>query len=328
MNKEKIRLFLLILFGFFIVLPIAFKNNSYHLHVLILALIWSVVAASFDLLWGFSGIFAFSQVAFFTVGAYTSAMLTVNTSISPWIGIIAAAASGILIGVLIGLSCMKLKGVYVALVTFGFHTILKPLLKLGKPWGTGGPVGIMNIPPLNIGKYLYPSLNKIPWYYTALIITFICYFIIYKVIFSHTGKAFTALRDAEPFAKVLGINDFKYKLIVFGLSSSITSSCGAFYAHFVSSISPSLISLDLLSLLMVMVVVGGLGKFPGSIIAAYIFTIINELLRITGVLRVAILGFIVVVAIIYLPNGIMGVLTKIGRRKLNKVDYHKNIIDL
>ena len=278
------------------------------MNILIMCLIWGVVAASWDLIMGFAGIFTFGQVAFYVIGAYGSAILTRTFEISPWLGIPAGGLITGIIGVLVGLPCLRLKGSYIALVTFAVHMILEPFLKsdVGRAIGTGGPQGILSIAPLKLFGYTYSSLEPVPWFYTAFFISLIALFIIYKIIHSRWGLAFVAVRDSEVFAKSIGINDFKYKLLVFGISSFLTGMIGAFYAHYVGMLSTRILGLDLFLILMVMLVLGGMGRFPGAVIGAFITVFFSELLRPLETYRLLIFGAMVVFLVVLMPQGITG----------------------
>jgi len=306
---------LLIMLGVVGLLPIFLHDNLVIMHILIMSLIWGVVAAAWDLMMGFAGIFTFGQVAFFAIGAYTSGMLTTHLGISPWLGILAGGITVGLAGILISLPCLRLKGTYIALVTFALHLILAPLFlsDLGRAIGTGGSLGLLYIPPLQLGGYTFSAFDKVPWFYVALAISFLSLFAIYKIIHSSSGLAFIALRDAEPLAKSAGIDDYKFKVIVFGVTSFFTGIIGAFYVHYVGIASVKILGLDVFLLLMVMIIIGGMGRFPGAVIGSFIVTFLNYLLRPTDHIRFIIFGAIVVVLVVLMPGGLMGVLFPTAR---------------
>lgn len=285
------------------------------MNILIMCFIWGVVAAAWDLIMGFAGIFTFGQVAFYVIGAYGSAILTRYSGLSPWLGFVAGGLIAAIIGVLVGLPCLKLKGAYIALVTFAVHMILEPFLKsdVGKAIGTGGPQGIMHIPELTLFGYTYNTLELVPWFYTVFVISFIALFVIYKIIHSPMGLAFVAVRDAEVFAKSIGINDFRYKLMVFGISAFLTGMIGGVYAHYVGMLSVRLLGLDLFLILMVMLVLGGMGRFPGAVIGAFIAVFISEELRPLETYRNVVFGALVVFLVLLMPQGITGLLFPIDK---------------
>lgn len=308
MRKELI--VVLTIFFCLCIAPIFLHGNLYIMNILTICLIWAVVAASWDLIMGFAGIFTFGQVAFFVTGAYGSAILTIKFGISPWFGILGGGVIASVIGVLVCLPCLRLKGAYIALATFAVHMILEPLIKskIGISLGTGGAQGLLTIPALKLGGYTFSNMEPVSSFYVALGIFFVSVIIIYKIIFSVWGLAFLALRDSENFAKSLGVNDFKYKLLVFGVSAFLTGSVGAFYAHYVQVLSPRILSFDLFLTLMVMLVLGGMGRFPGAVIGALIATFFSEMLRPLETYRGLVFGGTVVLLVIFMPQGIMGIL--------------------
>ena len=291
-------------------LPIFFHQKLNIMNILILCFIWGVVAASWDLIMGVAGIFTFGQVAFYVIGAYASAILTRAFGISPWLGILAGGLITCFIGILVALPCLRLKGSYVALVTFAVHMILEPFLKSnpGRAIGTGGPQGILSIPPLKIFGYTYDTMELVPWFYTVFFISLVAFLIIYIVIHSSWGLAFITIRDSEHFAGSIGIDGFKYKLGVFGISSFLTGMIGGVYAHYVGMLSHRLLGLDLFLILMVMLVLGGIGRFPGALIGAFITVFMSEWLRPLETYRNVAFGALVVLLVIFMRQGIAGLL--------------------
>lgn len=301
-NKKNI-IFLICIGILLLALP-SFIRSGFIIHLLIMCFIWSAVVSAWDLIFGYAGIFSFGQVAFFTIGAYGSAIGSMKLGMSPWIGMLFGGLIAGIIGILIGLPCLKLKGLYVALVTFALHLSLPAFIYAGADIGTGGSHSLTNIPPFKIGGYVFTQMNRIPTYYVALVLSFVVILIVFRIINSSFGMAFTALRDSEDFAKSVGINAYKYKIIVFGISAFLAGLMGGFYAHYVGLISHHLVGLDLIILLMVIVIIGGLGKFPGAIISTFIFVFINEYLRPLEQYRNILWGGLIVLVIILMPGGI------------------------
>ena len=299
-------------YGAMALMPLFVGDVRFVMHILIMCLIWAVVASCWDVIMGFAGIFSFGQVAFFVIGAYASAIFAVNFNVPTVLAILLAGLLTAAMGVLVGLPCLKLAGPYVALVTFGVHMTLMPLLRgdIGIAIGSGGSVGILTIPPINIFGYTFSSANLVPTFYLTLILTIICSLIIMVVIKSYWGTAFLALKDSQEFAMSLGVSAFKYKLMVFALTSFLTGIVGAFYGHYIGMISTRMLELDLFCTLMVMLVVGGIGHFPGAILGAIITVTANELLAPLGSYRAVTMGALVVILVLALPNGVMGFWTK------------------
>ncbi len=288
-------------------LPLGLGGNQFVMGILILCLIWGAVTTNWDLLMGYGGIFSFGQIAFFTIGAYGSALIAKNFGISPWLTMWAGGSIAALVGFLIGLPCLRLKGVYPAVVTFALHETLAPVIRAGEPIGTGGAGSMVGIPPLAIGDFVFSVTNRVPYYYVALGIFIGIMVATYLIIHSRFGLGFVALRDASPAAKSLGVDDYRAKLILFATSAFMTGLMGGFYAHYLQLLSHYILGLDNFVLALVILVIGGLGRFPGAAIAAFIFTFLNEALRPLETGRAIVLGSIVIAAIIATPQGIMGI---------------------
>ncbi|MBW2056158.1 MAG: branched-chain amino acid ABC transporter permease [Deltaproteobacteria bacterium] len=296
---------------FFLLFPL-FVRDRYIIHIVILCFIWGAVAESWNLIMGYAGIFSLGQIGFFVIGGYTSAMLSKALGLSPWLGMPSGGLLAVAAGLIIGLPCLRLKGVYIALLTLAFADSIPYLIILTEGIGSGGSSGLPGIPSLSLGGFDY-GFEKIPYYYTALVLSGICLLVIYKVIRSNIGLGFMGLRDSEDFAKSLGINEYKYKLLVFGISAFLTGIMGAFYGHYVSSLGPKLLGLDLFLTVIMMVEFGGTGRFPGALLGAFIITLLNEFLRAFGLYRLVILGVVVVSSIIFMPEGVIGYVDYIGR---------------
>jgi branched-chain amino acid transport system permease protein len=301
-----------VVYGAMALMPLFVGDIRFIMHILIMCLIWAVVASCWDVIMGFAGIFSFGQVAFFVIGAYASAILAVGFAVPTVLAILLAGLFTAAMGVLVGLPCLRLAGPYVALVTFGVHMTLMPLLRgdIGKAIGSGGSVGILTIPPINFFGYTFSSANLVPTFYLTLLLTIVCSITIMVVIRSYWGTAFLALKDSQEFASSLGVSAFKYKLMVFALTSFLTGIVGAFYGHYIGMISTRMLELDLFCTLMVMLVVGGIGHFPGAILGAIITVTANELLAPLGAYRAVTMGALVVILVLALPNGVMGFWTR------------------
>jgi branched-chain amino acid transport system permease protein len=254
-------------------------------------------------------------VAFFVIGAYTSGILAIEHQVPAVLAVLLAGIFTAVMGIIVGLPCLKLAGPYIALVTFGVHMALQPVLrgKIGIAIGSGGSVGLLTIPPVNIFGYAFSSANLVPTFYLTLLLSLSCVLVIMFTIKSYWGVAFLALKDSQDFAMSLGISAFKYKLMVFALTSFLTGIIGAYYGHFYGVLSYRMLDLDLFSILMVMMLVGGLGHFPGSVFGAFLVVAGSELMAPLGAYRAVTMGALVVILVLALPNGVMGLF--IGRRK-------------
>jgi branched-chain amino acid transport system permease protein len=310
MDGKRRILIMAVVFGLVALLPIFFGGSKVIMHILIMCLIWSVVASCWDLIMGFAGIFSFGQVAFFVIGAYASAIFSLRLGVPPIISTFLAGAVAAAVGVLVALPCLRLKGAYVALVTFAVHMILAPFLKsnMGRAIGTGGAQGLLTIPPISLFGYTFQNAEPIPFFYLTLVVAVICSLIIILVIMSHWGTAFLTLKDSEDFARALGVSALRYKLMVFALTSFLTGMIGGFYGHYVGMLSTRMLGIDLFVTLMIMLVIGGVGQYPGAVLGAFFTVTINEMLAPVGSYRPLILGAMVLILVLALPDGVVGLI--------------------
>jgi branched-chain amino acid transport system permease protein len=283
-----------------------FVGDSYVRHVLILALIWCLVAASWDMILGYAGIFNYAQLVFFAVGAYASAMISIQTGLPTLAALVVAGVVSAVIGGLIAIPCLRLRGEYVALFTFAVHLALPPVIQQGRSIGMGGTTGLLGIPPMNVFGYAIGPLDKLGWFLFALVVVSISVYAIYFwLLRSKFGHAFMALRDSEEFAQSLGVDERRYRLYAFVISAFFAGIAGAMYAHYTTVLTPKILGTEFFLMAMVMLAIGGMGRFPGAILGAFAVVIGNELLRVFDDYRLFILGVAIVVAVIFLPNGVI-----------------------
>ncbi len=279
----------------------AFAN--YLVHLAILVCIYAMLTVSLNLSVGFTGLLNMGHIAFFGIGAYTSALLAL-AGFPLWFCIVMAAIIAGISGIILALPTARLKGDYLALATLGFTFIIG---SIARNWTglTRGPLGLPGIP-----RYA-PNNDTLLWIaaITALIIAIIVY-IITKTRF---GKTLQAIRDDELAAKMLGKNTFAHKVSAMGISALIAGIAGSFFAHYISFIDPSIFGLGDLILLFSMLIVGGLASVPGSIIGTAIILLIPEPLRfigfpsaLIGPMREILFALILLLILVYKPKGIFG----------------------
>jgi len=303
----------------------AVVSQSYFLHVLILTFIWCIVVSAWDLLMGYAGILNFAQLVFFAAGGYADLMLQSLLGWGPWSALLGAVVCVFLFGLVVALPCLRLKGEYVALFTFAVHLAFPTFLQQGRAYGTGGSGGLWGANPLSIGNIEFTAANKQGWFYLSLAFAAAAVWLIYFVVLrGKWGRAFITLRDSEAAAKSLGVNEFYYKLVAFVLSAGLTGLAGVLYTDYVGVITPSVLGNEFFLIVMVMMCVGGLGRFPGVLLGAAIVTIGNELLRDFGQYRVIILGATVVATLLFVPNGIVSLPERLGWKFRPRSNVSKN----
>ena len=166
--------------------------------------------------------------------------------------------------------------------------------------------------------YVISPQDKLGWFFLALSMASASVYAIYFVVLrGRLGHAFMALRDSEGFARALGIDDFKYKLLAFVISAVFAGLAGALYAHYTSVVTPKILGNEFFLMAMVMLAIGGMGRFPGALIGAFLVIIGNELLRAADTYRLLILGIVVVLTVLLLPNGLVTIAERLGFRRRN-----------
>jgi branched-chain amino acid transport system permease protein len=286
-------------------------QDTYVLHTVILSMMFSVLCLSWNFICGYSGIFTFGHQGFFGIGAYVSALLVMHAGISPWLGLLIGGVTSMILSILIGLPCLRLRaGAYIALTTVGFAEIARVTCMnlVGLTRGELGLWGIPNLTNVNIGSVLidFSGVSRIPYYYLMFIILFITSVVFYRLVHSPTGLALKAIRDSRDAAESLGVPITKYKLIAFQMSSFFAGLTGAFYAHYIVILTPSsAFNIELMIGIVAMTLMGGLGTLAGPILGAFGLTIGLECLRGLGEYRFMVYGVLLVIFILFMPRGLI-----------------------
>lgn len=296
-NISKITLPLSVIIVLCILPPLI--RSPYIIHLIIMTLIWSVAAASWDLVWGYMGQFHFGQITLLGIGAYASALISMHWSVSPWLAILLGGFFAGTISLCISLPALRLKPIYLAVVTFSFLEMVFYIVSTWKDF-TGGREGICNIPPL----FEVYSLHS--YYYVAVGLFAISMGILYTLVNSRYGLALKAISHSEPSAKSLGIEITNFKILFILISGVLTGIMGGFYAHYLLMLSPSMLAEEGMIKIMVMTEVGGLGSIYGSVIGSFLLTFLLEYFRIAGEWRFIIYGAALILVIMVRPKGIYG----------------------
>jgi len=279
-----------------------FVNKPYILSIAINCMIFSTLCLSLNLITGFMNITSLGHAAFYGIGAYTAALLATRLGVGFPFTFIAAMITAAIAGFVLGLPSLRIQGRYLAIITLGFCEIMR-IIELNWMSLTRGPLGIPNIPGIIIfGTRLRPAQR----YFIALGMVLLTAYVIHALMNSRIGRAVTAIRDDQVAAEASGVPVFKYKLLIFSISSSFAGLAGAFYAHHISFIDPKGFSFDQSILYLGMIILGGMGSIPGSIIGAMVLTIIPEMMRGFLEYRLIIYGLVIVVMLILRPSGLCG----------------------
>jgi branched-chain amino acid transport system permease protein len=288
------------------ILPLIIKQD-YYVHLLILVLMWVVIGSCWNLIAGYTGQVSFGQAAFFGVGAYTAGIFHAKLEISAWWGMAFGGWSALILGILIGYLCFRLRGPYFALATLASGEILRLIANNWVDF-TEGMVGILIMQTFS---------SKLPYYYLILGLAVLCLGVIQLVMNSKLGYYFVSIREDQDAAESLGINATLYKNISLAISSFFTGTVGAFYMNYMGFIDPSVVfSLHDISIQAILVgIIGGVGTFWGPAFGALIMVGIQELFR-TAFFGLApkwvsqghamAFGLLVVLTILFMSNGVVG----------------------
>lgn len=273
------------------------------LHVAILVLLYMMLSLGLEIALGLTGLFSLCHAAFYGMGAYISALLSIHFQLSFWITLPLAAICAALFGMLIGLPALRTNGDYLAIATLGFGEIFRLVLINGGDV-TRGPRGLPNIArPALFGL---DFTNKAVYFYIILVAVVLIYLVVQNIPRTFFGRALMAIRDDESAAAFMGINVSRYKVLAFALSGLIAGIAGAFYAHYICYISPDTFVYNDSITILTMVLIGGSGTVVGPVAGAVILTILPELLRSLVQYRMLVYGLIVVIMMQLRPHGILG----------------------
>jgi branched-chain amino acid transport system permease protein len=278
------------------------SDSMFLLNLVVLMLIFIIFASAWNLL-AYSGQGSLGHAAFFGIGAYASTLIAVWLGITPFISIFLGSAVAAFIGILIGLTCVRLKEWFLAMVTFGFAIIVQTLtVSILAPF-TGGWDGIAS------PRLISPSIPgyQLLEYYAVLIITLGTIIAIWYIMKSRMGLAFLAIRENELEARAAGVDPVRYRLIAFALSAYLAGVAGALQIHHTGYLTPELYGVENSFWPITYVILGGLGTLGGPVVGTIVLTIIWEGLKATGLTfgRYVIVGFILILTIIFLPKGLV-----------------------
>lgn len=290
-----------ILFLVLIVLMGMLTSNSYHLQLLTFIGINTLLALGLNMLMGYAGQISLGHAAFYGIGAYTTAILTVHLNWSPWLALPAAVLLTALVAFLVALPMLKLSGYYLGMGTLGFGMIIYILIR---QWTTvtGGDSGLVGIPFLAMGPYSLASGKT--YFYLVWGVVLVSFLICERLVDSRVGRALRAIHDGEQVAAAMGIDTSRLKTGVFVLSAIFAALAGFLYAHLVSFISPNSFDFLVSIRLVTMVVVGGMASIWGSLLGASLLTILPEWLHVFSDFEMIVYGLILMTIMIFLPQGL------------------------
>ena len=296
--------------------------DLYVLHILINTGIFVIAAMSLNLLLGYTGQLSLGHVAFFGIGAYVSALVSLGFDLEltdtytfvfdakpVWIAFLSGIIAAGLFGWLIGRVAFKVRGAYFVIVTISFAEVVR-LVSLNWIDLTEGPMALNNIQPFTLG---IPNLwemtlyQKIPNYYLVLVVAIVCYILIRRLVHSRIGRAMIGLRENEPLATSVGVNVTHYLVIATVISAAMAGAAGGLYTHYFRIIDPDIFLFIYTVTMVIMVVSGGKGTLAGPIVGGIIFGLLPEILREFAApdMQWIIYGIAMILIVFFLPDGIV-----------------------
>ncbi|WP_457333271.1 branched-chain amino acid ABC transporter permease [Rhizobacter sp. P5_C2] len=285
--------------------------KSYGVYLLSYWLVFVIATMGLNLTVGYAGQKSLGHAAFFGIGAYTLA-IAMKAGFSFWLGLPLAMAGCFAVGLALGFPALRVQAIYLAFATLGFNTAVWLVMR-NEEWLTGGTFGINNIARPSLAGW---SLErKLPYYYFILGCTLVLGALLWKLLRSPWGKAFTALRDNPIRAESLGIHIQAYTLLSFAIGAAYAGAAGALFASLVQFIEPAPFTVGASIMMYLMVVVGGSGRFFGPVIGSAVGVLLPEWLRFAQGWYLFVFGSAVVLLMLWLPDGLLSIPERIRARR-------------
>jgi branched-chain amino acid transport system permease protein len=289
------------------VLPLVLTGSYWHTNLTVCA-INVLLALGLDFILGYAGQLNLGQSAFFGLGAYVSTLLITRLGVPFWVAFAAGVAFAGLAGMTLALFAVRLRGHYLAIASLGFAVIVYQIL-LNWISLTQGPLGIYAIPPPPAiaipGLPTIDFRNPIALFYLVAGFALLAYFFLDQLVRSPIGETLTAIREDDISASSLGINAAAWKVFAFGIGAAVGGAAGCFYATFVGTLVPDAFFITESFTILSMVIVGGMGTLIGPVWGAILLTLLPELLRGIGDLRLVVYGVALTLVVLFMPGGLV-----------------------
>src|SRR3954469_1607830 len=267
-----------------------------------------LVALGLDFILGYAGQLNLGQSAFYGLGAYVSTLLITKLGVPFWAAFAAGVAFSGCAGMILALFAVRLRGHYLAIASLGFAVIVHQIL-LNWISLTQGPLGIYAIPPPPAiaipGLPVIDFRNPVALFYLVAAFTLLVYFVLDQLVRSPIGETLTAIREDEISAASLGVNATAWKVFAFGVGAAVGGAAGCFYATFVGTLVPDAFFITESFTILSMVIVGGMGTLIGPVFGAILLTLLPELLRDIGDLRLVVYGLALTLVVLFMPGGLV-----------------------
>jgi ABC-type branched-subunit amino acid transport system permease subunit len=292
-------------------LPVALRQSPYWTFVATLALLYVTIGQGLNLQIGTAGVINLAGAAFAGLGGYTVGLLTVRLGFPSWLAFLAGPLVAVIVGALMFIPILKVRGHYLALVTIAFGFIFNILMNNLE--FTGGPQGIKNIPTLRLGGYAFttgPTLLGVTlpshanFYYAALVMAAVVTWLARRLYNSWVGLTLNTLRDDEIAAKCSGVSVARWKLAAFSLGNVFVGLGGAFYAVMVGFVSPPDFDFGYSLVMLSVIILGGLDSVSGVVLGACLLIPLPERFRMLHEYRLLLYGVVIVLMLLFRPRGL------------------------
>lgn len=300
-------------------------THPYYMHLTNLILIYALTATGLNLVTGYAGQLSLGHAAFASIGAYATALLTMKLGWAVPLSIVTSAAVATVFGALLGIPSLRLRGPYLALATAGFSEIIRIVIN---NWVglTQGSRGIPEIPPPSFFGAAVSS--EITWYYLLVSLFLVCTLATYRIVHSHLGRAFVAVRDNEPAASAAGVNPFAYKVLAFAMSAFLAGLAGSLFAHYRAYISPDTFTFAESVAFLSMVVIGGKGTLCGPLVGAAALTLVPDLLSFMQNFKMVFHGMLLIMGMMFLPRGLVSLPGLLKGAKTRREKQRRDSVDV
>jgi branched-chain amino acid transport system permease protein len=309
-NAAQRTIFRIVIIGIFFALPmlnnpiIDTPETSFNSVLFYPLIMFSLMAVGLNVVVGKSGILDLGYVAFFAIGAYTHAVMSIHTPLNFWEILPFAMGFAMLAGVILGLPALRLRGDYLAIITLGFGEIVRIIAVNTE--AIGGAAGITDIPgPSSVFGIEFTVMDPRTYYWLTLTLLLLVIWGVLRLSHRKPGRAWEAIREDEDVAEFMGVATLKYKLWAFIIGGAVGGLAGAIYASQIRSIQPEMFTLNLSIMILACVVFGGMGNIWGVILGAVILGYIPEKLRFLSDYRIIFFGLLMVVMMNIRPNGVL-----------------------
>jgi branched-chain amino acid transport system permease protein len=304
--REERRLYIPLLFIISVAgVSFPFIFSAYQVNIMTTALMYIVLGLGLNIVVGLAGLLDLGYVAFYAVGAYTYGLLNHHFGLGFWAVLPAGAFMGALFGILLGFPVLRLRGDYLAIVTLGFGEIIRLVLENWNDFSFG-PSGIAHIDrPSFFGMQLSLQSATIYIYFLMIALALFTVFVVNRLQNSRIGRAWVALREDEIACQAMGIDKTKTKLSAFALGATWAGMMGVFFAAKTTFINPASFTFLESAIILSIVVIGGMGSITGVIIGAFVLILLPEYLRAFSDYRMLLFGAILVIMMVFRPQGII-----------------------